>query len=240
VLTALLRRSDALARAASAAAPWLLPTLARLLFAGVLLVHYWSSAATKLDGLLTPSVGAYAQILPRATEAAGFDVSRLTAAHRAVVLFGTWAEVILPALLIAGLLTRLAALGMIGFVLVQSWVDVRGHGLGAADVGAWFDADPSAILLDQRALWLFLLAVLAVTGGGPVSADRMLARFRSSPEKPLNFSPVTPSFGARTQTFTTASFPKAPDDLEDLAAPLRHVAPGETEEGDAGPCRQAP
>lgn len=178
MLTALLRRHDALAGMASAAAPWLLPSLARLVFAGVLLAYYWGSAATKLDGILTPSVGAYVQILPRATEAVGFDVSRLTAAQGAVVLLGSWAEIVLPALLVVGLLTRLAAFGMIVFVLVQSWVDVHGHGLAATDVGAWFDTDPSALLLDQRAFWLFLLAVPALMGAGTLSLDRLLARFR--------------------------------------------------------------
>jgi putative oxidoreductase len=65
---------------------------------------------------------------------------------------------------------------MIGFIGVQSWVDVTGHNLGAADIGAWFDRLPSALILDQRAFWVFLLIVLVLRGAGPISADRLLAR----------------------------------------------------------------
>ena len=115
-------------------APAILPTLARLTFLGVLLVYYWNSAGTKLGdgifGIFTPSFGAYAQIFPKTMEALSYDVSQLGVYHWAVVFAGTVAEYILPLLIVIGLLTRLAAFGMIGFVFVQSWVDVHGHGLG--------------------------------------------------------------------------------------------------------------
>ena len=62
-------------------APGVLPSLARLVFAGVLMVYFWASALTKtgegLFGVLQPSLGAYAQIFPRQMEAAGYDVSHL-------------------------------------------------------------------------------------------------------------------------------------------------------------------
>ena len=178
-MTAILRLYDALADRAQALAGPALPTLARLLFAGILLVYYWGSATTKIGAsIFSPSSGAYIQIFPKAVEAAGFDFSQLSALHTLVVLAGTGAEFLLPALIVLGLFTRLAALGMIGFVAVQSWVDVFGHGLAGADIGAWFDRDPSAILLDQRALWLFLLLVLVLKGAGPLSADRLLSRGR--------------------------------------------------------------
>jgi len=182
-MTALLRLHDAAFDAAERRlAPWLVPTLARLVFAGVLLVYFWASAATKpgdgLLGFLAPSAGAYIQIFPRAVEAAGYDVSRLGAWHWAVVTAGTWAEFILPALILLGLATRLAALGMIGFVAVQSATDVVGHGVAGADLGAWFDRAPDALILDQRAFWLFLLAVLALRGAGPVSLDAALRHRR--------------------------------------------------------------
>ena len=49
-------------------------TLARFLFAAVLLFYYWNSALTKLGdgflGFLFPSDGAYIQIFPKAVEAA--------------------------------------------------------------------------------------------------------------------------------------------------------------------------
>jgi len=159
-----------------------LPLLARFAFAAVLLPYYWASGVTKLGdgvaGILTPSAGAYAQILPKAFEAAGYDASQLGVLHRAVVLAGTWAEFLLPALIVVGLLTRLAAAGMAGFVVVQSLTDLWGHGgiAHAATLGAWFDRAPDGAILDQRLLWMVLLAVLVVKGGGWLSVDRVLRR----------------------------------------------------------------
>lgn len=164
-----------------AAGDAVLPTLARFVFAGVLFAYYWASALTKVGdgplGLLRPSVGAYAQIFPRQMEAVGYDVSQLGWWHWAVVAAGTWAEFLLPLAIVAGLATRLAALGMIGFILLQSLTDIVGHGLSPADVGAWFDRAPGALILDQRALWVLLLVVLVFRGGGPVSLDRLVNRW---------------------------------------------------------------
>jgi putative oxidoreductase len=160
-----------MAQSADRAGDWLLPTLARLVFAGVLFSYFWTSAGTKLDGLFTPALGAYAQIFPKAFEAAGYDVSQMGLWHRLVVLAGAWAEYLLPVLIVIGLMTRLAALGMVGFVVVQSLTDIWGHGSAA---GAWFDAASDALILDQRALWVLLLAVLILKGAGPLSADRLL------------------------------------------------------------------
>lgn len=150
---------------------WLLPTLARLIFAGVLFGYFWSSALTKLDGPFSPTMGAYAQIFPKVFEAAGYDVGQMGLWHRAVVLAGAWAEFILPALIVVGLATRIAALAMAGFVMVQSLTDVVGHG---AAWGAWFDRASDALILDQRALWMLLFLVLIVKGAGPFSADHLL------------------------------------------------------------------
>lgn len=156
-----------------------LPTLARLVFAGVLFTYFWSSALTKLGdgvlGLLHPSVGAYAQIFPRQMEAVGYDVSQLGSWQWLVVVMGTWAEFLLPLALVLGLAARPAALGMMVFVVVQSATDIVGHGLSAADVGAWFDRNPGAIIADQRALWLVLLSVTLFRGAGPISLDRVVA-----------------------------------------------------------------
>ncbi|MDP3194959.1 DoxX family protein [Tabrizicola sp.] len=150
---------------------WVLPSLARLIFAAVLLGYFWTSALTKFDGPIAPSVGAYAQIFPKAFEAVGYDPSGLSIWHALVVLAGGYAEFLLPALIVLGLVTRLAALGMMGFVVVQSLTDIMGHG---ASAGAWFDRASDALILDQRALWLLLLAVLLCKGAGPLSADRYL------------------------------------------------------------------
>ena len=159
----------------------LLPSLARLVFGGVLLFYFWSSAMTKLGdgalGFLYPSSGAYAQVFPKAFEATGYDTSQLSVFHWAVVVAGTWAEFILPLLIVIGLFTRLAALGMIGFVLVQSLVDITGHMADAATIGGWFDKVSSALILDQRTLWVVLLAVLVFRGPGPLAIDRLFGRF---------------------------------------------------------------
>lgn len=163
--------SARLAAALDRHSDWILPTLARLVFAAVLLGYFWASALTKFDGPFTPSMGAYAQIFPRAFEAVGYDASQLGAWHWLVVMAGGFAEFILPALIVLGLLTRLAALGMIGFVVVQSLTDIWGHGAAA---GALFDRAPDAVILDQRTLWLVLFALLLCKGAGPFSADRYL------------------------------------------------------------------
>jgi putative oxidoreductase len=158
---------------------WILPTLARLVFASALLMYFWASGLTKLGagpfGFLQPSVGAYAQIFPRVLETAGYDVSQLGWMHWAVVVAGTAAEFVLPLLIVLGLATRLAALGMIGFVAVQSLTDLYGHGgiEHAATLGQMFDRLPDGIILDQRLLWVFLLAVLVAKGAGPLSLDRL-------------------------------------------------------------------
>ena len=158
----------------------ILTTLARLIFAATLLFYFWNSGLTKLgDGLfgfLSPSSGAYIQIFPRAVEAAGYDFSQLSSYHWAVVTAGTWAEFLLPLLVVLGLFTRAAALGMVGFIVVQSLTDLYGHGGIAHDgtLGAWFDRFPDAIILDQRSFWVFVLLYLVFKGGGVLSVDGMI------------------------------------------------------------------
>ncbi len=155
-------------------------TLARFLFAAILSVYYWNSGLTKLGegfwGFIFPSDGAYIQIFPKAVEAAGYDFSQLGVFHWLVVVAGTWAEFLLPLAITIGLFTRLAALGMIGFIAVQTLTDLFGHG-GIAHqgtLGAWFDRLPDSIVLDQRAFWVFVLLYLVFRGAGPLSADRFL------------------------------------------------------------------
>ena len=157
---------------------WFLPSAARLVFAGTLFVYFIKSGMTKLGdgffGFLSPSTGAYGQIFPKAMELVGFDTSQLSWFHWLVAVAGTWAEFILPVAVLLGLFTRFAAFGMIGFVFVQSYVDVFGHGLGAKFIGTWFDSNPSAIIFDQRAFWVLMLLILVVRGAGPLSLDRVL------------------------------------------------------------------
>ncbi len=179
-MKAMIETFDRAAQALNKAAMPLLPTLARLVFAGVLLVYFWTSFATKLGegalGLIFPSDGAYIQIFPRAMEAAGYDVSQLSLYHQLVVVAGMMAEVTLPALIVLGLCTRLAALGMAGFILVQSLTDIFGHGVGGEDLGRWFDAASGALILDQRSMWILLLTILILMGAGPLSLDHLVTK----------------------------------------------------------------
>ncbi len=161
-------------------APILLPTLARFIFAAVLLVYYWNSGLTKLGGdvlggLFSPSFNAFAQIFPKGAEAVSYDITQASLFQKLVVLAGTWAEFILPALIIVGLLTRLSALGMIGFVVVQSLTDIWGHNADAKTIGSWFDVDSASLILDQRAFWVFLLLYLVMRGAGPLSLDAAIS-----------------------------------------------------------------
>ncbi|WP_299687484.1 DoxX family membrane protein [uncultured Tateyamaria sp.] len=150
---------------------WLLPTLARVTFLAVFFFYFLNSAGTKIDGgLFSPSAGAFAQIFPKAAEAVLYDVTQLTGFQRLVIFVGTLAEYVLPVLIVVGLFTRLAAAAMIGFVIVQTAVDVTGHGVA---LGTWFNNAPE--LIDQRTLWVFLLLVLVIKGAGPLAIDRALA-----------------------------------------------------------------
>ena len=147
-------------------ADWLLPTLARVVFVGVLLLYFWVSDT------------AYMQIFPKAVEAAGYDAAQLGWGYRLAAVLGTWAEFLLPLCIAIGLMTRLSALGMIVFVAVQSYVDIYGHDVGAKTTGAWFDHISNAAIVDQRALWVLLLMILAVKGAGPLSLDAALRSAR--------------------------------------------------------------
>jgi putative oxidoreductase len=164
-------------------ADWILPTLARLIFAATLCLYFWVSGLTKLGegfaGIFNPSVGAYVQIFPRAMEAVSYDAAQLPMWYYVVALIGTWAEFLLPALIVIGLATRLSAVGMIIFIVVQSITDLVGHGGIAQEktFGAWFDRFPDSTIMDQRTYWVFLLLVLVIKGAGPLSLDRA---FRSS------------------------------------------------------------
>lgn len=159
-----------------------LPFAPRFAFAASLALYFLNSGLTKLGdgifGFLQPSLGAYAQIFPRAMEAAGYNVSQLGIFHWAVVTGGTVAGFILPVLIIIGLLARLASIGMIGFIVVQSLTDLIGHGAwdDKAVLGAWFDRIPDGIILDQRMFWVLALSIIVFKGTGWLSLDRFLAR----------------------------------------------------------------
>jgi putative oxidoreductase len=156
-------------------APWFLGLLARLVFLAVLVPYYLNSALTKFDGPLAIADSAYYQIALPAVDAAGGDVSAVSFFPWGLMVFlGSYGEIILPLLIVAGLFTRIAALGMIGFIIVQTLTDILVHNVDATTIGALFDRFPDSVILDQRLLWIFPLAYLAVKGAGLLSLDKLL------------------------------------------------------------------
>ena len=147
----------------------------RGLFVLLLLPYYVNSAMTKVDGVGL-SAGAFAQILPPIAEQYLYDTSAIPFfPWHLIVWAGTLGEFVLPILIVAGLFTRLAALGMIGFIVVQTVVDVVFHG---AALGALANGLPTE-LIDHRLLWISLLVALVLAGGGKLSVDRFLSHRRA-------------------------------------------------------------
>ena len=160
---------------------WFLGLLARFVFAAVLLVYFLNSALTKVGdgvlGLFTVTDKAYFQILPTVVEHYSFDASQVPFFPYGLIVYaGTYSEIILPVLIVAGLFTRIAAAGMIGFVVVQSFVDIAFHGADAKTIGGLFDRLSNSVILDQRSLWIFLLLYLVIRGAGAISLDHLLSR----------------------------------------------------------------
>jgi putative oxidoreductase len=159
---------------------WFLGLFCRFVFASVLLLYYLNSARTKVgDGLLGffhVTDSAYYQIALPAVEAAGFDISAVPfLPWGLIVTVGTYSEFLLPVLIVVGLFTRLAALGMIIFIGVQTLVDITVHNVGPETIGTMFDRFPDAAIADQRLLWLVPLVYLVIKGAGAVSLDRAAA-----------------------------------------------------------------
>jgi putative oxidoreductase len=166
-----------------AADSWLLGLFARFVFAAVLWGYFLNSARTKvgegITGFFSIQSGAYYQIAYPAVEAAGGDISAVSfIPWGLIVLLGTYAEFILPLLLVIGLFSRIAALGMMVFIAVQTFVDVTVHQIGAEAIGSLFDRFPDAVIADQRLLWMVPLVVVALKGPGLLSIDALLARRR--------------------------------------------------------------
>lgn len=155
---------------------WFPGLLARFAFAAVLLGYFWNSARTKvgegISGFFSVSDTAYFQIVPKVMEAAGLDTANVALfPWKLMVYAGTYAEFILPLLVVLGLFTRIAALGMMIFVIVQSYVDITQHQVGPETTGAWFDRFSDSAIMDQRLMWMVPLAYLVVKGAGAVSID---------------------------------------------------------------------
>ena len=159
---------------------WFLSLAARLVFLSVFFFYYLNSFFTKVGegftGFFQIQDGAYYQIVPAAMEAAEYDKANVSLLADLMVFFGTYMEIILPILVVVGLLTRLSALGMIGFIAVQTFVDIQFHGADEKTIGAMFDRFPDAAISDQRILWVFVMVVLVIKGGGYLSLDRLFIK----------------------------------------------------------------
>ncbi len=160
---------------------WFLGLAARFTFASVLSLYFLNSFMTKVGhgffGFFHIAPGAYYQIALPAVEAAGGDVGQVPfLPWGLIVVLGAYSEFLLPILIVLGLFTRIASLGMIAFIIVQSLTDIYVHQVGAKTAGAMFDRFSDGLIFDQRLLWGFVLAYLAVKGAGAVSLDWALAR----------------------------------------------------------------
>ncbi len=177
--------------------PAFLGLLARVVFAAGLLTFFWRSAYTKVvsgqpSGFFDyfgVEANAFAQIAPGAFEAAGYDASALGFHYWLIGYAATYGEFLLPLFVLIGFLTRLSALGMLGFIGVMTWVDVTGH-FKPFNLAVLFDGVPPHVtarfttetlprasdhaLMDERFLWLFPLIYLVIRGGGWLSVDGIL------------------------------------------------------------------
>ena len=167
---------------------WFIGLAARFIFAAILLQFFLNSAMTKIGGnimnIFTPTAGAYAQMLPKMMEQVSYDTSQIAFfPYGLIVLLGTWGEFILPVLVVIGLFTRAASLGMIIFVIVMTYVDITGHHVEAATIGALFDGNPGSIIADQRLMWVFVLLVPVLKGPGLISLDALLGRHYQKRER---------------------------------------------------------
>jgi len=162
---------------------WFPGLLARITFASVLFLYFYNSAKTKvgdgLAGFTQIQDGAYFQIIPKIVEQFNYDASQVPFfPYQLIVYLGTYTEFILPVLIVVGLFTRVAALGMVGFVFVQSYVDITAHGLDKETIGSFFDRFPDAAVVDQRFLWMFLFIYLIIYGAGKLSLDHLFFKRR--------------------------------------------------------------
>jgi len=167
---------------------WFTGLFARFVFAAVLFTYFLNSAFTKvgdgLFGIFQIQDGAYFQILPPIVEQYGYDASQIPFfPWDLIVLAGTYGEILLPIMVVLGLFTRIASIGMIIFIAVQSYVDIAFHGADEATIGVLFDRLPNAVIMDQRLLWIFPLIYLIVKGPGLISLDTLLGRWMNGATK---------------------------------------------------------
>lgn len=182
LITGLMRQHnrffDGLGRATNG---WFTGFAARFAFTSVLFLYYMNSAIGKLGegffGFLHPNVGAYVSILPPIMEKYNYDVSAIPFFPWHIIVYaGTWTEILLPIFILIGLFSRLSAIAMIGFIVVQTYVDIAFLGLEGKYIGAMFDRFQDAVVWDQRFLWCFVLIIIIVHGPGKLSLDYVLSK----------------------------------------------------------------
>lgn len=145
--------------------PALLTELAVLIGRFAIAAVFWKSGQTKIEGLTVDLVAGEFQLgWPRLADSA---VALFRDEYRLpwlppdlAALLAAWGEHLLPLLLLLGLATRGAALGLLVMTLtIQLFV--------------YPDAYPT------HGVWAAVLLLLLARGGGPLSVDRLLAgRFR--------------------------------------------------------------
>lgn len=171
--------------------PWAvagLATLARLAFAAVLLPYFLTSAATELGG--TPysvgptmpgtllSLGAFYHLAPSMVTDIGSGTYNVPILGSMFLHLMVFSEAVLPVLLVAGLATRTAAAGLVILIAVTTLIDIFAHDVPPEIIGTWFDANPFDEIADLRLLWGMLIAISLTLGGGPLSMDCLIARWR--------------------------------------------------------------
>ncbi len=112
---------------------WFLGLAARAVFAGTLFVYFYNSFLTKVDSrngdYFTVTDGAFIQIYgDRVFEAVGYNFSSLEFwPWGALVYLATYAEIVLPVLIVLGFMTRIASVGMLIFIGVMTFKDINGE-----------------------------------------------------------------------------------------------------------------
>ena len=150
-VSALLRRYDAAVRGLSSA----LPESFLLLFVRVVLGGiFWRSGQTKVVE------GTWFQLTDTTYELFRTEYAGVPLPPELAAVLANSAEHVLPALLLAGLFTRGAALGLLGMTtVIQLFVYPD----------AWWP---------EHSLWAALALVLVLRGGGLLSLDAVLTRGR--------------------------------------------------------------
>jgi putative oxidoreductase len=120
-----------------------------LLFVRIVAGHvFWASGRTKIEGLLT--------LRPEAVDLFRDEYRLPLIAPEIAAPMAAFAEHLLPILLVMGLFTRFAALGLIVMTLVIQFLVYP---------DAWWP---------QHSLWLGLLLIILARGPGGLSLDRWM------------------------------------------------------------------